>query len=135
MKENFIDYNQALALKKLGFSDFCFAGYDKESKELWIGYLNEGEQFNRYYYYLAPVFSQAFKFIREKYNLIHSIQPEYYETGINYCWQITWYLPKEEWSEYIIHDGTGLFGDNGEYATYEKAEIACLNNLIKICKI
>jgi hypothetical protein len=83
---------------------------------------------------LAPTFSQAFRFFREKHGLYHYILPEFYKNGINFNWQILWYLPKEEWTNHRIYNGTMLYGDNGEYPTQEKAELACLKKLIEIVK-
>jgi hypothetical protein len=83
---------------------------------------------------LAPLYQQAFRFFREKHGLYHTICPEFYRNGINFNWQILWYLPKEKWSERTISGGTMWYGDNGEYPSHEEAELACLNKLIEIVK-
>lgn len=68
-----------------------------------------------------------------------SLHPEFYEDGINWNWQLWWYLPKEEWIERDYEDksngtyytyiegGTYMFGDNGEYPTKPEAEFEALN--------
>ena len=120
MTQEFVPYEHALALKELGFDEPCFGGYDMETLKLWIGYLNDGEQFNREYYYPAPTFSQAFRWFRKKYNLKSWVE-EY--TKNKYIYEIR---------PHKITDYKE--GEIYVYATYEEAEIACLNKLIEIVK-
>ena len=120
LEKHLISYEQALALKKLGFDEPCFGGYDMETLKLWIGYLNDGEQFNREYYYPAPTYSQAFRWFRKKYNLKSWVE-EY--TKNKYIYEIR---------PHKITDYKE--GEIYVYATYEEAEIACLNKLIEIVK-
>lgn len=131
MKKEFIPYEQALALKELEFDEPCFGYYsfgDELRMEItYIQMISDG-------CCLAPTFSQAFSWFREKHGLYHYILPEFYKNGINFNWQIFWYLPKEKWTDYRITDGTMLYGDNGEYPTQEDAEQACLIKLIEIVK-
>jgi len=118
LEKEFVPYEQALALKELGFDEPCFGGYDMETLKLWIGYLNDGEQFNREYYYPAPTYSQAFRWFRKKYNLKSWVE-EY--TKNKYIYEIR---------PHKITDYKE--GEIYVYATYEEAEIACLNKLIEI---
>ena len=106
MTQEFVPYEHALALKELGFDEPCFGGYDMETLKLWIGYLNDGEQFNREYYYPAPTYSQAFRWIREKFKLHYPIA-----VRNNRIW---------------IYDKWSLSG----YKTNEESELACLRKLI-----
>jgi hypothetical protein len=76
--------------------------------------------------------SNVLKFFRDKYGLYSSIVPEFYRDGINFTWQVLWYLPKREWTEDIINDGTMMYGDNGECPNFECAEIECINKMIEI---
>ena len=60
--KEFVPYEQALALKELGFNEPCLASYFHAGKRLHITeYINYGE-----YTTLAPTFSQAFRWFREK---------------------------------------------------------------------
>jgi hypothetical protein len=71
MEKEFIPYEQALALKELGFDEPCFFSYD---------YWNTERLANTYYNYVnynvreksvsAPLYQQAFRWFREKHNLI-----------------------------------------------------------------
>lgn len=74
-----------------------------------------------------------------------AISPELYENGVNWNWSLGWYLDKKNW-EYAtvenevgnpqqiltrVADGTGWYGDNGEYPTRELALIAAIKLGIK----
>ena len=139
--KEFTPYQESFELKELGFDEPCLAWYDKNSvllADITIGYESTDFLYTQedmdIQQCTAPTFSQAFRFFREKYGLYHHIVPEFYTKGINFNWQILWYLPEEEWTNHVISDGTGLYGDNGEYPTQEEAELACLRKLIKIVK-
>jgi hypothetical protein len=137
MKKEFVPYEQALALKELGFDEPCFGAFiGKEFKFFDFSNDLNGYVNNKNLIIGAPTFSQAFKFFREKYNLRGSIMDFIDdETGI-------------EWDYEIALIGTDL-DENGHYKplidystddesrkfkTYEKAETACLDKLIEIVK-
>jgi hypothetical protein len=117
LKKEFVPYEEALSLKELGFDEPCFGSYDMETLKLWIGYLNDGEQFNREYYYPAPTFSQAFRWIREKYKINSHVgfKDDEDKEFAFYYYQINW---------------TKGFG----FQSHEEAELACLRKLIEIVK-
>jgi hypothetical protein len=135
MTKEFIPYGIASILKELGFDEPCIGFYNVRSlfvpdykvAKLQIDNLRLEKCC------LAPTFAQAFRWFRDIHGLYHTICPEFYRDGINFNWQILWYLPKEEWTEYVICDGTVCYGDNGEYPSQEEAELACLKKLIEIC--
>jgi len=58
MSKEFIPYEQALALKELGFDEPCLASRD----------MNNGEGLIQ-----LPLYQQAFRWFREKHNLGHMI--------------------------------------------------------------
>ena len=63
MEKEFIPYEQALALKELGFDEMCFGLYAPPSKTVFLhhyGLLRAKEQV------LAPLYQQAFRWFREK---------------------------------------------------------------------
>lgn len=130
MENYFVHYEQALALKELGFNETCFGGYLKDTGELWIGYVKSqgGEQFNREYHILAPLYQQVFKFFRERHNpLEHTIirisdQP--YDKG-----KIRKYLG-HIWLQPHQRKGLGTISSE----TYKEAEIGCLKKLIEIAQ-
>jgi hypothetical protein len=121
MEKEFVTYEQALALKELGFDEECMAGYDKEDNTLYIAYLiNAGVQFNSHYYDKAPLKQQVFRWFREKYELHHMIiidsDTNTFDAGV-FGELVTPFLEEDT----IFH-------------TYEEAENACIDKLIELTK-
>jgi hypothetical protein len=123
MEKEFIEYEQALALKELGFeSPYPIGGYQGGK----VFYYEKGELYydGRPMYssdahsgqLLAPLYQQAFRWFREK--KIHSIVQEY--AFKNYM--------------FSIDDGINLDVEVIGYDTYEEAELECLKKLIEIVK-
>ena len=118
MNKEFVTYEQALALRKLGFYEQCFGGFAKDDKTLYIGYDAEfGEHFFRDFYIPAPLKQQVFRWFREKYDwyldLGHSERVDFY---------------------YAILKNSEPFEWRNDYSTYEEAENACIDKLIEIAK-
>jgi hypothetical protein len=130
MNKEFVTYEQALALKELGFNEPCF-GYYIETKE-WIpaSYSQKGTIYPSNSdlmkeWVSASLYQQAFRWFREKYKIEATISC-FYNKRLD--------IPYEErqYHCYIIRDGVTSKGP--KYKTYEEAEQACLNKLIEICK-
>ena len=106
MKNEFIPYEEALALKELGFDEPCF-GFWSKIHGLFItttsGKLNEnaGEA-------LAPLYQQAFRWFREKYGWTNPTR------------QLIFILDKTAQTDNPM--------------SYEEAELDCLRKLIEIVK-
>jgi hypothetical protein len=162
MKNEFIPYEQALALKELGFNEECFAMFQKNKKiwycdkNNWITnfevdpdietlnlhikeYPKNVSLINGIYFlhscanFTAPTYSQAFRWFREKYDLKVSFV---YWNGFN------GFLSKNmayKYECYIIpKNGLSItvrgITDNIYFNTYEEAELECLKKLIEIVK-
>ena len=110
MTREFIPYEQALALKELGFDEPCFGSYDPfGSKQLSCsGIYTYGNCI------AAPLYQQVFRWFREKYGLFATID------GLE---------------ERLYYKITQTNEYSKEYGTYEEAELACLQKLIEINKI
>lgn len=71
MNEEFVTYNQALELKKLGFDEPCFGAFIKEEFKFFNfsndikGYANENNIIIG-----RQTFSQAFTWFRKEYNIV-----------------------------------------------------------------
>jgi len=129
----FIPYTQALELKQLGFNEPCWAWYNIPDEDVRYCY-SEGRSpiTNIQEEWDAkidgkpveniglPTFSQAFKFIREKYNLIGLVEGGY-DNGKNIFTYVIW----EGFKDIITDD---------YFETPEEAELNCLNELIKMLK-
>ena len=129
MKKEFVPYEQALSLKELGFDKITFGVYyisdDKHEVVVSNGPYNYGKNTGIYkkYNVLTPTFSQAFRWFREKYNLIPDIQ--YYG---NWNFEIFRIGEFAEPMDDVNVDYTFRGG------TYEEAELECLKKLIEIIK-
>ena len=112
MNKEFVPYEQALALKELGFDEPCFGYYD-----------GGGNLYTEMVEVLkAPLYQQAFRWFREKYQL-HSFIYEDNSWNISGgIWDLNGYI------------GSRYDWDSDAFNTYEEAEQACLDKLIEIVK-
>lgn len=145
MEKEFIPYEQALALKELGFDENCFGYYHykkyyqngldfaniifkhqcKLIDKSFILYPNDEIKRDTYilekdksnYFCKAPLYQQAFRWFRDKYNIWNWV--ERYTESDFYIFQIP---------------SANLKKVQGYYKTYEKAELECLKKLIEIVK-
>jgi len=119
MEKEFIPYEQALALKKLGFDEPCFGFYIYNNKLLhlpkFIESWNGNENRDKNISHSAPLYQQAFRWFIDNYEILYSIQ---YSR-----------LPNRFW--FKIFDA--VFNDV-EFKTYEEAELECIKKLIEIVK-
>jgi hypothetical protein len=146
METEFIPYEQALALKELGFDEPCFAhliGFGDGTKENgkykinqqqvfypndYISSDDKAEELGLYPFGMCgvPLYQQAFRWFREKCNLFCEIKIDR-TTEPKFCFDIFQYehfgnyekIEVEEW--YL-------------YRTQEEVELECLKTLIEIIK-
>ena len=134
MDKDFTLYEEAFELKQLGFDEPCF-GYYEPNKE--FKYIN-WEIFKDFPYLAknsewgedlvaAPSYSQAFRWFREKHQLIHYISWVYKKTydGVDWFFKIKGINMAN--NNVTPHDET-------RFGTYEEAELECLKKLIEIVK-
>jgi hypothetical protein len=127
MEKEFIPYTEALELKELGFDEICPTKYGMTSLKLykdWKPYKNSDDIYEGKFYCndlcAAPLYSQAFRWFREKYNMVGQV---------NVC-------------TYFIYD---MSNNDGFHTTlkmikqydrlcnnYEESEFECLKKLIEI---
>ena len=137
MEKEFILYEQALALKELGFDEPCFGYYDGNhnlqfmyngipekfsekmmgvSDSVWVGWIS------------APTLSQAFRWFREKVGYFQLFDYQHGDSKIN----------RGFFFNIINIDNEDFFFpedfENQIYKTYEEAELECLKKLIEIKK-
>jgi hypothetical protein len=121
MENEFITYNQALALAELGF-DEPWLGYYNEDKGFFI--TGDSEQMDEYVITLkkncikALLYQQVFRWFREKHGLYSIIHCPTKKTAV---FTITGF------DVLVVHSMQQL-------KTYEEAESACLDKLIEIIK-
>jgi hypothetical protein len=126
--KDFIPYEEALELKQLRFDEPCFTWYWDD-----IGMYNGLElgNHNKHINYVsAPTFSQAFRFFREKYNLVHEIC-EHPKEMIDYvASKGERYLPTYSYG----YSSNGRYHPISNTYIYEEGEIGCLKKFIEIVK-
>jgi hypothetical protein len=138
MEKEFVGYTEALVLKELGFDEPCF-GYYNEKIELWgvnpsSFYAKNSDVFwncklsnifnksAKLKLCTAPLYQQAFRWFREKYNLDKVIYPTLGSEG-NYYINI-----------FQNYNSDNSLYWNCSYETLEEAELECLKKLIEIVK-
>ena len=134
MRNEFIPYKEALALKELGFDEPCFYMWNIDTKELFSSNSTDiNEQPTNLDLignvdFTAPLYQQAFRWFRDEFQLIKqdymfSQVEDYYAfiiySSINGNIYDCCYNDKEEISG---------FG----FKTYEEAQDACLRKLIEV---
>jgi hypothetical protein len=135
MEKEFIKYEQALALKELGFNELCLNkfytkpnskmfGIDEKARHYPIkntakNLYTIGEHFvlKEDNVIIAPLYQQAFRWFREKYNLFGQVNIH------------TYFIYN------ISNDGFEMIKQYDKLTnTYEEAELDCLIKLIEIVK-
>ena len=110
MEKEFVTYELAVKLKALGFDEECLSYYF--NKQLSFGSKTSyGEVVE------APLYQQAFRWFREKYELYSTIMFRVSMEDNNEYWD--WLIKGEE----VVYR---------HFKTYEEAELACLIKLIEI---
>jgi hypothetical protein len=132
MEKEFIPYEQALALKELGFDEPCLAFFWNTGKFYTTAEYphsietHKQNQLGDYNYdsTSAPLYQQAFRWFREKYKISGEISSDYYLEGKDNEWEYNIYqLGKED---------DGYVGTIPIFKTPEEAELECLKKLIEI---
>ena len=141
MNKEFVPYEQALALKELGFDEPCL-GYwrnedlpntitigrytTKEDMEYEISGQDECHNFKNIIA-LAPTYSQCFRWFREKHNLLGGV----YSNASGWAWEIH---DNVGGTHRFASDYTGDCLESGMFTSFEKAELECIKYLIEIIK-
>jgi len=138
MEKEFIPYEEALAMKELGFDEPCLAFYNLFSGRIPTIptiFMQEGMRVNDCYwiknsgtntstcpdeYVAAPLYQQAFDWFRKEHNLFHNIR-------------IGFGSPK--WYDWVIQNITNsdfYEEEDKSYNTYEESRLASLQKLIEL---
>jgi hypothetical protein len=118
--KDFTPHTEALELKQLGFKETCLGWF--ADSYLRIGAIVENKHVQGEGETLAPTYSQAFRWFREKYKLKCCIIPLVCEQGFSDLYESR--IHQEKHSISII----------GNHKDYEEAELACLRKMIEIVK-
>ena len=126
MNREFISYEQALALKELGFDEPCFKGYTEEYKTL-INFSNTHTNTSvknalPTKSFTAPLYQQAFRFFLEKYKLHGYVDEDNVYRIYGGVWDVNNYK------------GCRYDYDSDPYINHEEAEFCCIEKLIEIVR-
>ena len=134
LEKEFIPYQEALALKELGFNEPCFGWYVSENHGLEYGKVIQSDLLRDAA--IALTFSQAFRWFREKHGLRNSITDFIDdETGIEWDYEIAIIgTDLDERGNYKPLVDYSTDDETRKFKTYEEAELACLRKLIEIVK-
>jgi len=131
LEKEFLPYEQALALKELGFDEWCYKVYEKNSRLCNTYESTRWQNENPELVIGAPLYQQAFRWFRDKYNIQGYIYSSTVRGNSEKTKQFTGYI----WNingidmPFISTDARDELHD-----TYEEAELACLIKLIEIVK-
>ena len=118
MNKEFISYEQAVALKELGFDERCFTrNYESGKLADSLSYLHH----NHFGQVNAPTFSQTFRWFREKHNLYVDI---FVDDNKTFGFMITHFTSEGRVDSPVKYN----------HITYEESEQACLDRLVEIVK-
>lgn len=139
MIKDFIPYEQALAVKELGFDEPCLAFFEINNthqpqnlryflKTAVNREYIENTKILKYIYgensLLAPLYQQAFRWFREKYKI---------ECYVNCYWSEEDSSKRTYYANYNY--GSDIFFTiKTEFSSYEEAELECLKKMIEYCK-
>ena len=121
MENEFIPYEQSLALKELEFDELCICIYNREKALRANVFNNSNDRFKSVQLSYnngkipAPIYQQAFRWFREKYDLHSYIEGAY------------------PWFRFYINSEDNIW-EGFKHTLYEEAELECLKKLIEIVK-
>jgi hypothetical protein len=113
MENEFVTYEQALALKELGFNEKCCGYYLVRTLFITSVLVYDSQEIP---VVKAPLKQQVFRWFREKYGFCHFVN----HSGHGFC---------SGWED----KGYNEHGFEN-FNTYEEAENACIDKLIEIAK-
>jgi len=141
MEKEFIPYTEALSLKELGFDEPCFGFHSKIHGLMMVKTSGSSSLYKDAGECLAPTFSQAFRWFRDKYDLNPLVAFDKYiceidDEELENPYFTYYYSINELWAEGKDYDkftrGFINVASNRDMLSHEEAELECLKKLIEI---
>ena len=138
-ENEFIPFEQALALKELGFDEPCLGYYTS------TGYFNSKKELKwrkwQFSYNFQPITNKQLTWKDSKTENVQQVVASLYQQAFR------WFRINKKLEYHIKSDMMGYhiyivdrninrtkFTGNNIFQTYEEAEVACLNKLIELCE-
>lgn len=135
IEKEFVPYEEALALKELGFDEKCLCNWEEswspEPEHEIRMVLTTDQTWLRPGWICAPTFSQAFRWIREKYWYTALILCDSFQIVMQLSTSQTLDSKTWEWKPIYI---TQTYHKEEGLKSYDESELACLKQLIEIAK-
>lgn len=132
LNKEFVSYEQALALKELGFcEDFIGYFFDESYREFGVDVIRDHQiKTNSYDPRYTPLKSQVFRWFMEKHNLRGFIG---FRPNVNkFDYHV--YDMSLSGTEYVKKRTMEEFNKDPKVGTFEEAESGCIDKLIEIVK-
>lgn len=129
LDKEFVSYEQALALKELGFDERCYGHYANDINHTLFTNGNRPPGIP------APLYQQAFRWFREKHSIFSWLTRHRFNLTTSlgnkeyYRWALEYEVVSSE-----PHINSEIIYSVKEFNTYEEVEQACLDKLIEIVK-
>lgn len=128
MEKECVTYQQALAVKALGFDEPCFGYFLEDGTWTPSSYSYEGTEYpnnSTWYYVTSPTYSQVFTWFLDVHKLHSFIDIYPTKEEPNRCWFMIRYLERERDEEDYM---------SGWCASNDKAKSGSIDKLISIVK-
>jgi hypothetical protein len=131
---DFVPFDLAKEMKTRGFDELGLAHWRPNPNGGQDEFVLSGllDRYNSYEgITLSPTWSQVQAWIEKRYGVTITISHEYYKDGINWNWQISWYLPENLVKKHHFYDGSYYYGDTGDHPIRENAIEAAIREILK----
>ena len=122
MEKEFVTYEQALALKELGFDEECFAFYNGKFLDSTDYNFDDDTSKDIGLCIKVPLNQQVFRWFREEYEWYANISSWIHEELIG------------TYHEFEIYGTPNSAYGSIKFKTYEEAENVCIDKLIELAK-
>jgi hypothetical protein len=126
-EKDIVSFDQALELCSIGFDTSTFCHYTIETRQLCLSSLDEDGFYMPDKDIAAPTKSQVFRWFREKHNMLANV----YSNASGFLFE---YHDTIGGTHRLDSGFTGDCELSGTFTTYEKAEDACIDQLILLAK-
>jgi hypothetical protein len=133
MEKEFVPYQESLELKQLGFDEPCMFAYRNSDGEQSLMSFSKWQNFTKHDnhdgFAAAPLYQQAFRFFREKFNLEYQIIKSASDS-----YSAVIHLNTREYLDKILTLYNACVAEVVDCYSYEEVELDCLRKLIEIVK-